>query len=105
MSRPSTPTLARKDAEGRQLSVGDTVRIVGVPDVSSWTREQKSFSLPVFEYLVGKYKKISDFNQVGMAEIEFKMKEAGEWIHHTVWIEPDLLKLKRAQRRRLDGPS
>ena len=89
--------LPRVDAEGRELRVGDTVRIKGLPDVSGWTQEQKDFSLSVFEYLVGKYKKISDFNDLGMAEIEFRMKEGDEWVLHTVWLEPYLLRLKQAR--------
>lgn len=94
--------ISRVPGEGEQATVvriGDKVRIVGLPEVSDWTREQKDFSLSVFEYLVGKTKKIAGFNDLGMAEIEFRRKEGGEWVYHTVWLEPYLLRLKQARGR------
>lgn len=87
------------DAEGRTLQVGDTVRVIGVPpDIQNWSDDQKAFSLPAFHHLVGKYKRIADFDEYGHAEIRFRMKEADAWGDHTVWLEPRLLKLKQKWR-------
>ncbi len=85
------------DKEGRPLKVGDVVRVTGLPDTSSWTASQKDFSLYVFTSLVGKYKKIHDFDELGMAELTFRLKQGDTWEYHTVWLEPYLLRLR--QRR------
>jgi hypothetical protein len=85
----------RKDIDGRPVGVGDTVRIVGMPDLSGTAGDCRKESEPVFQYLVGKSKKISDFNDLGMAELRFKIEIRGKVEMHTVWIETPLLRLKR----------
>ncbi len=89
--------IPQRDVEGRKLKVGDIVKIKGIPDTSSWTQSQKRFSLYVFKHLVGKYKRIFDFDKYGLAEIEFRMKKRGKWEYHTVWLEPYLLRLKQSR--------
>ncbi|MEX2607833.1 MAG: hypothetical protein WD708_10850 [Kiritimatiellia bacterium] len=68
-----------KDVKGNYLKVGDTVRIIGVPDLSGMTPECLQESLPIFEYLVGKYKKIVGFNTIGgippQAEFDFPSED------------------------------
>jgi len=63
--------LLPKDRNGRKLSVGDRVRVVDVPDLSGMSRHGVMESLPVFQYLVGKYKRIAAFNEYGYAELNF----------------------------------
>ena len=75
--------------------MGDTVQIVGVPDLSGMVDHCRQESEPVFRHLVGKSKKINDFNDLGMAEFTFRMKRKGKSEMHTVWIEPFHLRLKR----------
>ena len=93
-----------RDIEGNQLGLGDTVRIVGVPDLSGMAPECRGESDPVFRYLAGKYKKIVGFDTTGgaetLAELEFRLKEDGEWKTHWVWIEPALLRKKRKRTKR-----
>jgi hypothetical protein len=43
------------DIIGRRIKIGDTVRVLGVPQDICWvSQEGKNESLPVFEHLVGK---------------------------------------------------
>lgn len=51
-------------------------------------------SEPVLHYLKGKYKKIRSFNDIGWAEIEFRIRQGQLAGLHTVWLEPTLLKRK-----------
>jgi hypothetical protein len=113
----------RKTDRGRApLAIGDEVRIMGIPDLSGMAPTAKAVSLPVFEYLVGKYKKITNFDEYGCAEISFRLPVrlidsiSSNRVHafggspekarkiantignsHTVWLEPFLLK-KRSRR-------
>lgn len=95
--------LRKQDINGRPLGIGATVRVVGTPDSSNWTPSQKRFSLHVFRYLCGKYKRIAGFNAIGMAEVNFRMKRRGKWEMHTVWIEPHLLRERQTTQQRTTG--
>jgi hypothetical protein len=98
------------DRNGKNLRVGDKVRIVGVPDLSGMAAKQRAQSLPVFEHLVGSYKTIEGFDQFGCAGFTFAINKGQFCGYHTVWIEPFLLhipersnrsfKVGRAKRRR-----
>ncbi len=88
-----------KDRSGRSLRKGNVVRIIGVPDLSRMHPESQAESLPVFQYLVGKYKPIDGFDKFGCAEINFKMYAKNEITRHTVWIEPFLLHRRRTNAR------
>ena len=91
-----------RDADGNVLAVGDIVRIIGVPDLSGMAPDSLQESLPVFEYLVGKYKKIIGFNETGgvppNAEFVFRMKVGESWESHWVCIEPDFLRMKKSRK-------
>jgi hypothetical protein len=52
-------------------------------------------SLEVFEYLVGKYKRIEKFNKYGDVEFNFKILKGPHEGYHWVSIEPFLLKKKK----------
>ena len=71
------------------------MRIIGVPDLSGMHPEFQADSLPVFQYLVGKYKRIDGFDKIGCAELNFKMHAKNEITRHRVWIEPFLLHRRR----------
>ena len=92
--------MAKKDINGRDLKIGDTVLIKGIPDaLSEFLPDQKEDLYPLFLSLVGKYKRIVGFNEFNMAEIEFKLRNNGNWVYHTVWIETCLLRLKTKRNR------
>jgi len=84
----------RIDRAGKKLNVGDRIRVVGVPDLSGMTAAGRREALPVFEYLVGKYKRIVAFDGFGCAELAFRIRHSdGDQSWHSVWIEPFLLQL------------
>ena len=80
------------DRNGEAINVGDVVRIVGVPDLKGMSEEGIAESLPVFQYLVGKYKRVRGFDEYGCAEFDFVMRHINsERSMHSVWLEPFLL--------------
>jgi hypothetical protein len=81
-----------KDRNGKLINVGDTVRICGIPDLSGMSPEAQRESAQVFEYLVGKMKRIVGIDSVGNAEIKFEIKNGDLKRIHWVGIEPRLLK-------------
>ncbi len=88
--------LQRKDTSGERLRVGDIVRIIGVPDLTGMSADCRAESLPVFEHLVGKYKRVEQFDEFGLAWLRFKIRKGPHAGYHSVGIEPYLLKLRRA---------
>src|SRR5260221_31806 len=86
------------DGRGHRLRVGDTARIVGVPSLAGMGTATRAETKPVFEHLVGQYKRITDFDEVGWARLSFRIVRGRQRGWHTVWIEPCLLR-KRARRR------
>jgi hypothetical protein len=87
--------LPHKDVQGVGLKVGDIVRIIGVPDLSGMSAECLAESLPVFEHLVGRYKRIEGFDEFGSAWLRFKIRNGPHAGSHSVGIEPYLLKARR----------
>ncbi|MCL2022184.1 MAG: hypothetical protein FWG81_08915 [Betaproteobacteria bacterium] len=80
------------DRNGKTIRVGDVVRIVGVPDLSGMSQDGITESLPVFQYLVGKYKRVRAFDECGCAKFSFIMHNTnGKRGWHSVWVEPFLL--------------
>lgn len=80
------------DRNGNTIRVGDIVRIVGVPDLSGMPKDGIAESLPVFQYLVGKYKRIRGFDEYGCAEFSCIMHHTnGDRGWHSVCVEPFLL--------------
>lgn len=74
------------------------VRVVGVPDLSGLAPESRAESTPVFERLIGTYRRIAGFDRYGHAEIRLVFRGGAEAGHHTVWIEPFLLRRKAGRR-------
>jgi hypothetical protein len=71
------------------------VRIVGVPPLTGMSAEVLAMSKPVFEHLVGRYKRITEFDEVGWARLHFRITRGTHRGWHSVWIEPCLLKKAR----------
>ena len=88
------------DVTGKRIRVGDTVRVVGVPDLSSMTPKARNESRPVFDYLVGKYKTVREFNQFGLAWLQFSISKGPRRGFHGVAIEPNLLRVRRSNGKR-----
>jgi hypothetical protein len=87
--------LPRRDVLGERLRVGDIVRIVGVPDLSGMSVDCRAESLPVFEHLVGTYRRVAEFDEFGQAWLTFKIRNGPHAGYHSVGIEPYLLRLRR----------
>ena len=77
---PRLNTYAPIDAAGRDLRVGDWVRVASVPtSVATMPRQSKR----VFSAAVGKTFQIEAFNEVGCAELDLRDKVGPD----TIWIE------------------
>lgn len=90
--------LARRDVTGQPIRVGDTVRIIGMPDLSCMSLECRAESMPVFKHLVGTYKRVEEFDEAGQAWLRFKIRKGPHSGFHSVGIEPYLLKVRRAAK-------
>ena len=92
-----TQSYPPMDATGRQIEVGDVVRIVGVPDLSGMAQPYRDESLAVFRHLVGSYKRVTEFDETGHVWFTFGIRK-GPWAGwHSVGIEPFLLRVKRSR--------
>jgi hypothetical protein len=83
--------------DGRRLRPGDRVRVLGVPDLTGMAPASLAESRPVFERLVGTYRRIQGFDGLGNAELTFRIRRGRDAGIHWVWIEPWLL--RRAAER------
>ena len=89
--------LQHRDVAGEHVKVGDIVRVIGAPDLAGMSPECRAESLPVFEYLVGKYKRVEEFDEFGLAWLRFKIRKGPHVGDHSVGIEPYLLRLRRVE--------
>lgn len=87
--------LKRIDVNGKPVRVGDVVRIIGAPDLAAMSPECRAESLPVFKYLIGKYKRVEEFDEFGMAWLTFKIRKGPHVGYHSVGIEPYFLRVRR----------
>ena len=90
--------IPRTDVSGKRLAVGDIVRIVGMPDLSGMSADCRSESLPVFEHLVGTYKRVEEFDEYGLAWLRFKIRNGPHAGYHSVGIEPQFLRVRRVAK-------
>jgi len=95
--------VPHRDVSGERLQVGDTVRVIGVPDLTGMSPDCLAESLPVFQHLVGKYKRIDEFDENGLAWLQFRIRKGPHSGLHWVGIEPWLLKLGRARTKKTSG--
>ena len=84
------------DAIGKKIHIGDVVRVIGVPDLKGMHPSGRRESLPVFQYLIGKYKRVVGVNH-GLIELFFRIRRGKHKGLHSVWIEPELLRVKGAR--------
>ena len=87
--------LRRRDIDGERVGVGDLVRVIGVPDLAGMSPQCRAESLPVFQHLLGKYKRVQEFDKFGMAWLRFTIRKGSHAGHHSVAIEPYLLRVRR----------
>lgn len=85
------------DRTGVKIRIGATVRVVGVPDLSGLTRTGRAEVLAVFRYLLGRYRKVVDFDDrgIGLVWLDCRIRNGPYAGLHTVWIEPWLLRVRR----------
>lgn len=83
------------DRTGKTIKVGDLVRIVGVPELAGMAPGCAAESQPVFEYLVGKYKRVQEFDDYGLVWLRFTIREGPLRGYHAVGIEPHHLRVRR----------
>jgi hypothetical protein len=89
---PRVSTYAPIDTAGRDLRVGDWVRVVSVPGtVVTMPHRSKR----VFSAAVGKTFQLEAFNEVGCAELDLRGKVGPD----TIWIEPFCLARSRRSTR------
>ena len=86
------------DRDGDRLRPGDKIRVVGVPSLAGMGTDTRAETRPVFEHLLGQYKRITEFDEFGEARLHFRITRGRQRGWHTVWIEPCLLK-KTGRRR------
>jgi len=84
------------DAIGKKIQIGDVVRVIGIPDLKGMHPSGQRESLPVFRYLVGKYKRVLGVNH-GLIELSFRIRKGKHKGFHSVWIEPELLRVKESR--------
>lgn len=80
------------DADGKALKPGDRVRVLGAPDLSGMRPRARAESAPVFAHLVGTVKRIAGFDELGNAELVFRIRSGKHRGLHAVAIEPFLLR-------------
>lgn len=91
------PSYEPLDCTGARLRPGDLVRIVGRPDLTGLPELDELGTRAVFAHLVGTYKRIIDFDEHGHAHLTFRIRSGPVAGYHSVWIEPYLLRLRRAR--------
>jgi hypothetical protein len=79
------------DARGQRIRIGDLVRVVGMPDLSTMHKSARRNSKPVFLHLRGTRKRVQGFDRNGFAELFFRIRSGRHAGLHGVLIEPALL--------------
>ena len=90
--------MAPRDATGRVIRTGDVVKVLGVPHLSRMSHRAHRASRRVFTHIIGTYKRVAGFNEIGWVELSFRILHGPDAGLHTVWIEPGLLRVRRARR-------
>jgi hypothetical protein len=96
-SRTMRSRTPPRDATGALIRVGDVVRVLKVPDLSGMRPNGRRDSLAVFEHILGTYKRVVAFNSLGWPELSFRILNGPHLGLHTVWIEPELLRVRRTR--------
>ena len=86
-----------RDATGTPIRIGDVVRVLEVPDLSGMRPHGRRESLAVFEHILGTYRRVVAFSSLGWPELSFRILNGPYSGLHSVWIEPDLLRVRRTR--------
>ena len=79
---------ARRDINSKLLSEGDIVFICNIPDLSGMSSDNAKSLLPIFRYALGKKFKVSWFEDLGLAAIDFHIHFGDNRGNHTIFMEP-----------------
>ena len=91
-SADNTYPMKPLDARGRRIRVGDFVRIVGMPDLSTMaTPSARRETGAVFRHVRGRCKRVSGFNKYGFVEVAFRILRGLNKGMHMLAVEPWLL--------------
>ena len=85
------------DTSARPVRQGDVVRVLRVPDLTGMSEEGRRECLPVFEHIVGTYKRVVRFDAQGLAELNSRIRSGPQRGFHTVWIETEHLRIRRVR--------
>ncbi len=94
------PPFAPLDREGRAIRPGQLVRIVGTPELGEMSAEARRESAPVFEHLVGTYRRVRAVTEIGLVELSFRIAAGPHAGLHVVWLEPRLVRIRQPGGRR-----
>ena len=81
-----------KDADGRTVRKGDTVRVLGIPDLKGMRDPYRAETEAVFKHITGSRKKVYGFDQFGCAILVFGISSGPHAGSHSVAIEPHLIR-------------
>lgn len=93
MSSRSEPPYDPVDCEGRPIAAGDRVRIVGLPDFGSLHPDGRDEVEAVFRHLLGRTKKVTAITELGLLELDFRIRDGEHRGRHWAWIEPFLVRV------------
>ncbi len=81
------------DSRGSQLTTGDIVRAVMMPD--RLEARNQSLSLNALKRIINNYGRIANLSNEGLVEFEFRIRFGSNKGLHSVWLEPYLLQKKK----------
>ena len=92
--------LEPKDARGKRIRKGGSVRVVGIPDLAGLRdAASRRETTAVFKHVRGRVMKVRGFNQYGLAELFFRIREGRHAGWHGISIEPDLLLVQKSRTK------
>ncbi|RDZ26572.1 hypothetical protein [Lysobacter silvisoli] len=85
------------DCQGSTIRAGDSVRVIGVPDLSGMAQPYREQSLRVFQHIVGSYKTVAEIDEDGQVWLRFGIRKGPLSGWHSLGIELHLLRLRRSR--------
>jgi hypothetical protein len=95
--------ISVKDRDGKTVRAGDIVRIVGVPNLERMKQPYRGQTARVFQHIKGQRKRVDGFDQFGCAILFFTIRKGHSAGHHSVAIEPELIRRLNLPRQRPYG--
>ncbi|HZM36200.1 MAG TPA: hypothetical protein VFC18_17145 [Burkholderiales bacterium] len=81
-----------KDVDGRTVRKGDTVEVLGIPDLKGMRDPYRAETEAVFKHITGSRRKVYGFDQFGCAILVFGITAGPHTGSHSVAIEPHLIR-------------